>query len=541
MNAVDFNNDYRSFSEIDYLLGSNLAETPLGLSKAMQRLPLFDLSKRHIPYLLLIHKVFYNIDFPEADKKEAINKMLAGLYRDVIHKNSRKQLTDFFPSYFVYRLLLDLHIAGYKSNQFIRGLKDKPEDETEPISELLKYGDYSDKGFPQSLWMSVEKYKHLGKFHDKLFSLIAVLSLYADNFNGFYNLLGYIKDGGVKAFCLLDAVVFHVFRNETDQALKIAESEQKIDWKSVYYMNMGIALSETGKIDLLNDLRLTNTAPELQIGIICGMLNYHSFRNEISIVDSLLNEAFVILHQIKDTFIRVARLLWFIGFLHKTGKTAKFESCIKEILRLEQQFNKEKKDIIRRNFCSRLFRIGLIDLAKEFAQKWHFPDNGKTEFGSHYNTDFFFQAMVEEELDICDFTIHCDRLLPTINKAASAEYYFKSTLEIAAAIQEDMYRDSSLQRIAGRMAKHGFYNEAIRIRDSIKTTAYQSQIDSSIPMYAIANGDVAEALLYVEIIADEKTRLAVQLCMAPHLEKLKYTVVAAKFIREWANYIFQNI
>ena len=536
MTAVDTdNNDYRNFSEIDYLLGSNLAETPLGLSKAMQRLPLFDLSKRHIPYLLLIHKVFYNNDFPQADKKEAIDKLLAGLYREVIHKNSRKQLSDFFPSYFVYRLLVDLYIAGYKIERVLRGVKD----ESDAIDEIQKYGDFSAGGFPQFLWTDLAKYKHLGKYRGEVLHAIALKTLFAGNVNGFYSLLDLMKEYKLNSISFIGAIANLVFRNEVDQAVKIAESEPRKDWKSACFMDLGISLAEIGKIDVLNNLKQSTPEPEFRIGILCGLMNYHFDQNEFDMADILLDETFSCLYKIKAKYIRILRLIWILAFIRRTGDSSRFESCINEILLLEQKIQGKLKAPVRIYFCRTLIQNGLIDQAMEYARQWHFRDKGKDDFVRHFYLEIFLQVMVKYELDSCDFKIRRDRILSNGKSNENAGHYYKIVLEIANLIQQSEYRDDSLHVIADRMAKQGFYNEALKVRDSFTENSYQSQINSSMPMHAIAKGDVDEALHFAEMIGEVKSRLAVQLCMTSHLEKLNHKKEAAKFIREWANYTFQ--
>jgi hypothetical protein len=536
MNDVKYYNDYRNFSEIDYLLGSNLAETPVGLIKAMQRLPLFDLPKRHIPYLLLIHKVFYNNDFPQADKNEAINKLLAGLYREVIHKNSRKQLSDFFPSYFVYRLLVDLYIAGYKIERVVRGVKD----ESDAIDEIQRYGDFSAGGFPQFLWTDLAKYKHLGKYRGEVLHAIALKTLFAGNINGFYSLLSLIKGYKLNSISFIGAIANLVYRNEVDQAIKIAKSEPRKDWKSACFMDLGISLAETSKIDILYNLKHSTSEPEFRIGILCGLMNYHFNRKEFEIADSLLDEAFSCLYKIKANYIRILRLVWILAFIRRTGDSSRFESCINVILLLEQKIHGNQKAPVRIYFCRTLIQNGLIDQAMEYARQWHFQDKGKDDFASHFYLEIFLQVMVKYELDSCDFKIRRDRILSKGKSNENAGHYYKIVLEIANLIQQSEYRDDSLNVIADRMEINGLYNEALKVRASFTENIYQSLIKSSLPMHAIANGDVDEALLYVKTIGVEKTRLAVQLCMTPHLEKLNHKNEAATFIRDWANYTFKN-
>ena len=76
----------KDFSEIDYFFSSNLATSSWGVDRLLQRVILFDPLKRHIPYLLLIHIIFYNTDLEHSLKKEILNKLIDELYKKIIKK-----------------------------------------------------------------------------------------------------------------------------------------------------------------------------------------------------------------------------------------------------------------------------------------------------------------------------------------------------------------------------------------------------------------------------------------------------------------------
>ena len=528
--------DYRNYSEIDYILGSDLHETPWGIGRLMQRFPLFDLSKRHIPYLLLIHKVFFNVNFPKEDRNEVLNSLLDGLYREVLRKNKRNQLIDFFPKYFVIRLLFDLYRADYRIDKLVRGL----DNEHGPVMDILKYGDCSADGFPQSFWMFLEKCVFIGKSRDIFLSEIARSCLSVHNFNGFYHILESIKDKPLVSHFYGSAAIIHVERNEIGKALKIAESERNKAIKSAIYLDIALSLSRAGKLDVLRELKHTTSAPELLFGIVFGMMDYHSRRNEHLIVYKLLDEAFVFLGKIKDYYIRILYLIWIMEFTYKIGNSAKFENSKEDILLIDNWLTDKERNNTRHFFCRKLISIGQYDEAKSYILKWFVPDEAQGNFWQQQILHTTFQVMVEQELNIIDMNIRHDRIFQPEVPSKSIVNYFKPALEIAGMIMGDIFKEESMQIIAGRMAKQGFYEEAFKIRDSIKESSFQTLIESSIPMYALANCNVAEALHSVEMISDEKTRLSVQLCMAPHLEKLQHPMEATRFIREWSNYIFQN-
>ena len=112
-----------SFSEIDYFFSSKLAETAWGIERLMQRIILFENSKRHIPYLLLIHMALYNPELTSSSKNEILENLVEELYNRLIKKSQRNPLIDFISPYFVFEILFDLFILGINVKGLIKGLK----------------------------------------------------------------------------------------------------------------------------------------------------------------------------------------------------------------------------------------------------------------------------------------------------------------------------------------------------------------------------------------------------------------------------------
>ena len=534
--VVEYNLNYRNFSEIDYLLGSNLSDTPWGVSRLIQRLPLFDLSKRHIPYLLLIHKVFYNNNFPLSDKKDTINTLLNDLYRNVIKKNERNQILDFFPEYYVYYLLLDLYIAGYKIDRIFKGHKYH----YGPAYDLMEYSDFSSAGFPESFKAFTDKYVYLGQGRERFLTEMARAALHANNLPGFYAILGFIRDKDMKAYCLTEAAMVDVERNEIGHALKIAESARDLRWKSECYTEIAYSLSSLGKIELLLEIRKTITVPEALIGIVCGLMDYYTRQNNYPMVEKLFEEALVFLDKIKDYFIKSTQLCLLMRIAHKNGDYSKVERCLNDILRYDSWIsNDEDRGSTRIYFCRVLILIDKSEQAMELSRKWHMKGEKMNEYWQNHNLNTQFNVMVLRQLDTIDANIHLDSFHQTNMTLEKAAEYYRNVFKIADMMEDFIYKEDSLHLIALNMAKHGFYTDALKIRDTITGEGYHTSIDSKLPMYALVKGDVTDALHYAGLISDQKTKLSVQLCMAPHLEKLSIKQDSTSILREWANYIFQ--
>jgi hypothetical protein len=206
---------------------------------------------------------------------------------------------------------------------------------------------------------------------------------------------------------------------------------------------------------------------------------------------------------------------------------------------MESFLKQDEKQIAKKFFYHHLIAVGQTELVKQDSYNWFVKGDPKDADWQEDNRDVFFQIMVEEELDSIDLELLRHRVIAKNIESIDPTKLYHCVMHIAAMVQEEFSRDFSLEIIAKRMAKHGFYEEAIKVRSMIKEVEYHNTISFSLPMAAIANGSIVDALKYAASIPDEKQRLSVQLCMTPHLEKMNQTDVASTFIREWANYIFQ--
>lgn len=531
--------DYRNYSEIDYLLGSELAVTPWNIDRFLQRIPLFDVTKRHIPYLFLLHLVFYNERFEANSRKDNVKKIISSLEKEVIRKNSWNQLFDFLPPYYVARLLFDLHFAGYNTKRLTRNLNEQPGEM--PLMDLLRYGDCSVEDFPATLLTFWDQFTSFGESRDNFLFEIAKASVIAQNFKGFYHILGSMKDKSLKSVALNYAAAVYIERNEIGPALKIAEAEKNLFAKSGIYTDISLTLAHAGKIEILKELKRDTSTPEIMIGIMCGMMDYYLSHGETRMVRLLLDEAHVFLNQVRKLRHKTRFQTMLMEFAFTVGYAESFEKSLENVLdNINNRLKDKEKDSARMDLLRSLISFGRFSQARELSHNWHFPTETKDTYWSNHNMNTEFQVMAERTLNAIDTNIRHAKIFPVQNPDCQQEEYFKLVLDIANMITDEQYKEYILCTIALRMANQGFYDEALQIGNSIKQQSYIAWIETSLPLYALSNANVPEAIQLAGHIWEAKSRLAVQLCLCPQLEKKQHSNESRQFMKEWAVNFFQN-
>jgi hypothetical protein len=91
------------------------------------------------------------------------------------------------------------------------------------------------------------------------------------------------------------------------------------------------------------------------------------------------------------------------------------------------------------------------------------------------------------------------------------------------------------------MAKNGFYDQAIEIRNSMEEDFDTRRIDANMPLYAASNGHIEKSVRLLKNIADYQTRLDIMLCITPYLEKARRHEEAQERIRDWAVNSFETV
>ena len=531
--------DYRNYSEIDYLLGSELADTPWGVERFMQRLPLFDKPKRHIPYILLLHFIFYNSAFPAYQKPKVIKKLLAHLHKDVIKGSKRNQLLDFIPPYYCLHLLSDLHLSGIDIKPLTCNLI--VESGSDPFGKLLEYGDCSVPGFPEALFFLMKELDPHWKKRDKFLLEIGTACLRAHNFTGFHHIYKNMKVDGLKKVALNHEIMAYVERNEIDKALKLIHSMRPAEHYAMMYFDMSFLLAKQGKIDIIREIRRNVALPEQVLGALCGMMAYHILNRDLLSARKILEEAFQVLNLIEDRFIHTLRLILVLDFAFQTGDIPIAEKSLEEaIFAIEHLLKEENETTLAQSFLLRkLISHKRLEQAAKLNIKWNTPKNDQNDFWSEHNMNVELQVVAEYELNaVTVYRRHDDLFIGSVKK--KAEEYYDTVFNVAGMIPGDDYRAESLFVIAKHIAKSGLYDKARETRDKIPIRTYDDLFDFSLPLYAISRGDMNEAMEFSKYIREEKERTAVLLCMSPHLEKMQQQPIARQYMREWAVCFFQN-
>ena len=530
--------DYRNYSEIDYLLGSELADTPWGVDRFMQRLPLFDKPKQHIPYLMLLHLVFYNPDFPSDQKSKVIKQLLIHLHKDVIRGSKRNQLFDFFPPYYCLRLLLDIYLSGYNIKPLLKNME--IEQGSDPFGKLLEYGDCSVPGFPEALFFLMKELDPHWKKRDKFLLEIGTACLRAHNFTGFHHIYKNMKVDGLKKVALNHEIMAYVERNEIDKALKLIHSMRPAEHYAMMYFDMSFLLAKQGKIDIIREIRRNVALPEQVLGALCGMMAYHILNRDLLSARKILEEAFQVLNLIEDRFIHTLRLILVLDFAFQTGDIPIAEKSLEEaIFAIEHLLKKNESTLAQSFLLRKLISHKRLEQAAKLNIKWNTPANDQSDFWSEHNMNVELQVVAEYELNaVTVYRRHDDLFIGSVKK--KAEEYYDTVFNVAGMIPGEDYRAESLFVIAKHIAKSGLYRLAIETKTDIPVDGYSDPFNTALPLYALTRGDLNEALEFTHLIKAENDKLAVLLCMSPHLEKNNQSILARQFIRDWAIHKFQN-
>ncbi len=540
MPDLEYNHaEYRHYSEIEYLLKIVSIGTPMEIERLQQRLSLFDQSHRHIPYLLLLHIVYYEADFNLTQKKKTIENLITQLSADIIQGSPRNQVMDFIPPYYCLQLLVDLHISGYDIERLIVNLEIDPGSDL--IVNFLEYGDCSVEGFPEALLFFARKLDPVWKEKDLYLLEIAVACLGVYNFKGFHHINKNISKAEIKRIALNQAVMAYVEKGEMEEAFMIINSF-KPSVNNVMYLDMSIVLAKQGKIDLIRQIRQNVSSPEQLIGVLCGLIAYHFYNEDISAAREFLKEAYQILGKIRNRFVRTMRNIDLIDFTFLTGDTRKADIEIEQIIPFIECLpdKRHEKTVARRILLIQLIKHNRSVLAKRLNIQWNKTDaDEEAPYLMQHNMDADLQLVLEHELRVVSTSRRQDMLSGYISKYDPVKYY-NTAFKIAELKGSDEEKSESLLVIAKHQARSGLYNLATETKVRMPVDSYHEPIEVTMPLYAISHGNIIEAKGFAQLIRDEKQRLAIQLCMSPFLEKSNHRQIANEFIRDWAVNLFQG-
>jgi len=314
------------------------------------------------------------------------------------------------------------------------------------------------------------------------------------------------------------------------------------DSRSGSYLDIALTLSRIGKIDTLHELTKAVLDPELSISIICGILDYYSGLDARAIVVKLINDAIVVLKNIGNYLLRSWRTCFLLLIAHRIGDNVLVESLIDDIKIYDNWINEkepEENNHLRDYFFRVLIAIGRQEQAMEYIKKWEsYSRDSDDEFFKFHNLNVRIQVIVEKELNAIEYKIRLDRLYSNHGAENADTKYFLIVLQMAEMIPGNTYKEESLNAIAKRMAKLGFYEDALKIKTMIEHENFNNEIDFAVCLSAVTNGHVTEAMKYASVIHDENTKYSIQLCMAPGLSQLNFRQEAESFVKQWGSFIF---
>lgn len=524
---------YRKYSEIEYFLTSDLRNSIWGIERLLQRITLFDKTKQHIPYLLLIHLIYYETGYNKAYKSEAISKLISELYRNIFKKAGRNPLFDFLPPYYVILLLSELHMNGYKIDLLLR--KFEPNSGENPVITLGFLGNYSIDGFPETLFYIFTKLVSNGRIGDGTLSRMAVSAILSQNFKGFYYLLAKIRNDDYKVSPLLYATVAHINRNEIDLALKIEKSLKTFYDRCTFYVGIAKALADNGKINILNELKLINCEPGINVSLLAGMIRFYFRAGNQELASRLFEEATQDLGLIKDKLVRSIQTVSIIDVALFLGKQELLTFYLDELSSYMEHFNnEEERGMVRQYLLQILLYNNQKEKARDLNNLWN-----KDIYNNNIEIQIAISAMLRR---IHHKTRHINSLRETPDEDLFVSDY-KVIFDAIELLDGDLinFKDESRYYVSLNMAKNGLYKQASEMSHSMKEEYFTKRIITSIPFYALNNGHIEQAIDFAKEIADERARFDVLLCIAPYLDKINRHEESFEMIRNWAIYNFDTL
>lgn len=523
---------FRNYSEIEHFLTSDLRHSQRGIESLLLRITLFTHEKQHIPYLLLIHQIFYDPNQGEDYKRKNINNLIADLHQNIIKKEGRNPLFDFMPPYYVILLISDLRMNGYNIDPLIWKLSPKPGEN--PVLTLQLFGDYSAKGFPENL---LYLFKHLtgGKIGEGIISKMAISAVLSNNLRGFDHLIREIKNDEYQILPLIYAAVRYIDRGEVSSALKIGETLKQVEDQCAFYLRVSKALADNKNISVLNDLNLSHERPEITISIMIGLISYYMSSGENpDTVSRIFDEANQKLLLIEDEYIRSLQTIEIMDLSLKLGKHETFGSLFNGLIfRLKQDYSEDSLVTLKIHLLQVLVNNDQKDKALEMNELLESDSNNKV-----LNIEISILQMLRR---IDDNMSRQDILF---NKPGTDVYNANYKPVFTALDLLNKYLPATAQQshyfVCQNMAKNEFYNQAIEFRYSMEEDFNTRRIDANIPLYAVSNGNIDEAKRFLKNIEDYRTRLDIMLCLTPYLEKAHRHEEAFEKIRNWAVNTFET-
>ena len=544
--------NYKDFSEIDYFFSSNLANTSWGIDRLLQRVILFDPLKRHIPYLLLIHIIYHNTDFELSQKRSIINKLIAGLYKNVIKKAARNPVCDFIPPYYVMSLLIDLYMSGYNVKPLIRKLKVAQIEN--PVISLKKYGDYSVKKFPEALAFFFEQlvfYKKLSSKYifeilnksnyDRMLYEMAETALLANNFSGYNSIFKKITDKKLKYHAQKIAAGVYAERKEISQAIRIAESAKTLREKYLIYLDISFTLLMDDQIEIVHEMEINITSPEIRFAIVVNTIYYYIQNQMKEKAIRRLEEAYDLTKLIKDMYFDTINSTFLFDFECKLGRDKEANRNMENaVFNINNILKPPDDESAFDNLVHRLAMNHQFEKVKEFIGSKFSDTDQFDNWTRNHKTCQKYQMIIGRILSNIDWRIREQRQRMKRPEPLVLPEDYNIAKVIVEMIPAEGYKDENLVKIALHQARHGFYQEAMKLIPNIKEESFRQQFEMECPIYAVINGDIEESINLAKSITNNKLRTEILLAMSPHLAKQNHYKESLEFMREWAVNCFQN-
>ena len=519
-----------SFSEIDYFFSSNLTETTWGIERLSKRIALFDISKRHIPYVILIYMTLYNLEISESDKKQTLEKLVNELYVNQIKNAKRNPLADFISPFFVLELLFDLNILGIDVKYLIKNLNVYAIKHA--VAEFEKYGDFSRKGFPEALAFFTEKLIADNSLN-KRYMRMAGKAFRAKNFEGFRLFLGKVKGNEFRGWVLSGLAIEFIEKKDIRQALKIVDSIKEFRERVFGYDQISYYLLQTKQESVVDELILSAIVPEIKNVMIINKAVNCFESGKIEKAQRVWEEAREIISQFSDHYLRAICWTNLISLDVKLERPDLAESDIDNVL-YEIRYHLKNRDAEQAHFglLIMLAKNNQTNKVKEFVEKYY---ANKTENPDRYNVNIEYSLIIDNLLNSIEWKMYDNRF----RNQTQVPVIYQSIMGVISLIDSDAILQESYQKIALSYLKHRFHKEALEVQSQITDETYSIDCQLAVPFYYILNGEKEDAVKQAKLIKNEKSRHELLLSLSPSLARLKFNKESNVFVRNWANYAFQ--
>lgn len=563
MYTLDFNNKSSGvYSEIDYFFSSGLAASSWGIDQLIKRIVLFEKTKQHIPYLILLYLVYYNADFTEKDKNQTINKLIRLLLVEVIQKTKPNPIFNFITPYFVVRLLADLKLSGYNSEILLKNQVKLYYNN--PAILLFEYDNFKDFRFPEVV---LSFFKACPPWPDDR-TLLKMINrtLNVINYDAFKPIFSKIKSSDAKIGVLFKEAEIWIERNEIPMAIKIVKSLRNPVHRCNVMANIATILQKKGATGIIQELLLDNKDPAIRISLLWGLFRHNISIGNTPIAQRLYYEARSNLEIIRDRGLKISQnfLLLsasiYLGIQKDTdeyldnfnfyldlmmGFPSKDKPTLKDKLLKPLQFRDSDRsndhNSLKNSLLVTFLFHGKKDIVKQLNEVFNPLSPDKSDWSLIYNHCIEYQLAIHVLLDDVDFYLRSGPVVEDSNSEKLLKELYTpifDALDLLNQLEEVLFIDESTYFTAQSLSKHGFYMAATELRNKLIGDSYLDLFDRELPFYALRNGHIEQAIEFGNRIENEFIRRDVHLCMAPHLEKLNEGKEARLYLSSWAKSAF---